>query len=423
MKIEAVICASGSGAYYHDDRAAISQGAQLDGFYYAGIPLTKGFSAIRIPAVSLSIGLVLDDGCIVWGDTASVQYAGAAGRDPLQSLTEIESTVESDLLAHLVGRTVNSFLQSEAVLHDSALPKSIAYGVSQALLKAAAHSRGCMPAAIVQEEFDFTSDWSRVPILAQCGDERYGNVDKMIMKRVEYLPHGLFNNAALLGASGTGLLEYLEWLSKRIASKREEAYGPAIYVDLYGTLTDLFGHDLDRMADFLGLAANAASPYALFVECPADFGSKSAQIEGLRDLRETLLGKSIPVSIVADEWCNTLEDIVDFAKAKAADVIQIKMPDLGSVGHSIRAIAACKAEGVKAYLGGTSAETDLSAALSVHVGIAAQADIMLAKPAMDVDAALTIVRNEQERVLAVDGYLRSKSFDDSNARRTACAQG
>ena len=48
---------------------------------------------------------------------------------------------------------------------------------------------------------------------------------------------------------------------------------------------------------------------------------------------------------------------------------------------------------------------------------------MLAKPAMDVDAALTIVRNEQERVLAVDGYLRSKSFDDSNTRRKACEQG
>lgn len=78
---------------------------------------------------------------------------------------------------------------------------------------------------------------------------------------------------------------------------------------------------------------------------------------------------------------------------------------------------------MRAYLGGTSAETDLSAALSVHVGVAAQADIMLAKPAMDVDAALTIVRNEQERVLAVDRYLRSKSFDDSNTRRKACAQG
>lgn len=409
MKIEAVICASGNGAYYHDDRAAISKGAKLDGFYYAGMPLTKGFSAIRVPAVSVSIGLVLDDGCIVWGDTASVQYAGAAGRDPLQPLGEVEKTIESDLLAHLVGCTVNSFLHSEKVLNDNALPKSISYGVSQALIKAAAHSRDRLPAVIVQEEFEFASDWSRVPILAQCGDERYGNIDKMIMKRVDYLPHGLFNNTALLGPGGTGLLEYLDWLSERIASKREGEYVPAIYVDLYGTLTELFDQDLNRMAEFLGLAASAASPYALYVECPADFGSKSAQIEGLRDLRENLIGRSIPVSIVADEWCNTLEDIVDFAKAKATDVIQIKMPDLGSVGNSIRAISACKAEGVRAYLGGTSAETDLSSALSVHIGVAAQADIMLAKPAMDVDAALTIVRNEQERLLAVDSYLASKS--------------
>jgi methylaspartate ammonia-lyase len=39
--------------------------------------------------------------------------------------------------------------------------------------------------------------------------------------------------------------------------------------------------------------------------------------------------------IVVDERCNTLEDIQLFAAAHASDVIQIKMPDVGSIADSI----------------------------------------------------------------------------------------
>ncbi len=161
------------------------------------------------------------------------------------------------------------------------------------------------------------------------------------------------------------------------------------------------------MVDCLLEAERRAAPYALNIESPADFGGRDAPLEGLQRLRAALRNAGSRIRLVADEWCNTLEDIESFASAGAAHMVQIKMPDVGRIQDCVRAVLACKAHGVGAYLGGSCAETELSAAVSVHVAVATQADMMLAKPAMDVDAALTIVGNEQARLLA---ELRARGF-------------
>jgi methylaspartate ammonia-lyase len=106
------------------------------------------------------------------------------------------------------------------------------------------------------------------------------------------------------------------------------------------------------------------------------------------------------VQLVVDEWANTLDDIRIFVDAQAADMIQIKMPDLGSVHNSVEAVLICKAGGVGAFLGGSCAETDLSAKAAVHVALAVRPDIMMAKPGMGVDEGIMLVRNEMARTLA-----------------------
>jgi len=107
--------------------------------------------------------------------------------------------------------------------------------------------------------------------------------------------------------------------------------------------------------------------------------------------------------IVADEWANTVEDVRAFNRAQAADVMQIKTPDLGSVHHTVDAILDCRAHDVVAHVGGSCAETERSAQVSVHVALGAGADQLLAKPGMGVDEGLSIVRNEMERILALTG--------------------
>jgi methylaspartate ammonia-lyase len=127
--------------------------------------------------------------------------------------------------------------------------------------------------------------------------------------------------------------------------------------------------------------------------------TRAAQIEALKTLREYVQFRKMAVQIVADEWANTLEDIRAFVRAEAADMIQIKMPDLGGVHNSVDAVLACKEAGVGAFLGGSCAETDLSARVAVHVALATQPDIIMAKPGMGVDEGITIVQNEMTRTL------------------------
>ena len=106
------------------------------------------------------------------------------------------------------------------------------------------------------------------------------------------------------------------------------------------------------------------------------------------------------VQLVVDEWANSLDDIRAFIDAEAADMIHIKMPDLGSLHNTVEAVLACKAGGVGAFLGGSCAETDISARVAVHVALATRPDIVMAKPGIGVDEGITVVQNEMARTLA-----------------------
>jgi len=142
-------------------------------------------------------------------------------------------------------------------------------------------------------------------------------------------------------------------------------------------------------------------PYKLRIEGPVDMESKELQIDFLSKIKRKLKERGINVDIVADEWCNSLDDIKDFIKAEAVDMIQIKTPVLGSIHNSIEAVLYCKENNIGAYLGGSCNETDRSAQVSVHIALATQADQILAKPGMGVDEGLMIVYNEMMRTLKI----------------------
>lgn len=414
MRVVDVLFAAGFGGYYYDDQAAIRAGVTQDGFRYRGAPVTPGFREVRQPAESLSVGLCLEDGHVAWGDMMTVQYSGAAGRDPLFSPGDARRVVESRLRDRLVGSPIRSFVEAaDTVASRPAgvreLPVAVEYGISQALLKAAAHIRRMTMAEVICEDFGIPVLPRRVPLFAQSGDDRYVAVDKMVLKRVDVLPHALINAPEKFGERGRVFLEYVDWLAGRVTLGARDGYRPTLHIDLYGLMNHVLGNEIAPMVDCLLEAERLAAPYALNIESPADFGGRDAQLEGLRSLRDALRQSGSRIRLVADEWCNTLADIELFARHGAADLIQIKMPDVGRIQDSVRAVLACKAQGVGAYLGGSCAETEISGAVSAHIAVATQPDMVLAKPAMDVDAAITIVGNEQARVLAT---LAARGFVD-----------
>jgi methylaspartate ammonia-lyase len=118
-------------------------------------------------------------------------------------------------------------------------------------------------------------------------------------------------------------------------------------------------------------------------------------------LRAWLRERGVPVGLVVDEWCNTMEDVRYFAENQAADMIQIKTPVLGGIQNSIEGILYCKQHNLGAYLGGTCNETDRSAQMCVHAALATQPGQMLAKPGMGMDEGFMIVYNEMRRALAL----------------------
>ena len=408
MLIKKVLFSAGVTGFFFDDQGAIKKGAVHDGFIYDGSPETDGFKTIRMAGESISVMLIMENGQIAYGDCAAVQYSGAGGRDPLFLAETYIPFLEEHIKPYLEGRNILSF-KEEAEAFDllqikgKRLHTAIRYGVSQALLDAAAISSGLLKTEVVCRDYKLPVIDKAVPLFAQSGDDRYRAVDKMILKHVDVLPHALINNIdTKLGRQGELLLDYVHWLSDRVIKLRtEKSYKPDLHIDVYGNIGTIFNYDADRMADYFLELEKAAGELQLYIEGPMDMGDKSKQIQAMKELKDKLQEKECTVKTVADEWCNTWEDIKDFTDARCCDMVQIKTPDLGSIHNIVKSILYCREHKMEAYQGGTCNETNISAQTCVHVALAARAMRMLVKPGMGFDEGLTIVKNEMERTLRV----------------------
>ena len=410
MKIIDVVCSAGRTGFYFDDQRAIKQGAGHDGVFYVGTPVTEGFRSIRQAGESISVMLILEDGQMACGDCAAVQYSGAGGRDPLFLAEDFIPVIDQYIKPQLVGKEANDFrglcAMMEAIqVEGKRLHTAIRYGVSQAILDAVAKATGRMMCEVVADEYGCTVSETPVPIFTQSGDDRYDNADKMIIKGAQVLPHALINHIdTKLGRKGEKLAEYVAWLRDRILANRTDPnYMPVMHMDVYGTIGAAFGNtNYKAMADYIEELGRIAKPFKLRIEGPMDCDvDVPTQMKALAGLTAELDARGCDVELVADEWCNTLEDIKLFADNKAGHMVQIKTPDLGGINNTIEAVLYCKAKCIGAYQGGTCNETDRSAQVCVHCAMATQPDQILAKPGMGVDEGFMIVHNEMNRILAI----------------------
>lgn len=407
MKIVDVICSESKTGFYFDDQKAIKMGAKNDGMVYVGKPVTPGFTSIRQAGEAISVMLILEDGQVALGECAAVQYSGAGGRDPLFLAKDFIPVIENELKPWLIGLDVSEFLKNARELDHkehggSRLHTAIRYGVSQALLDATAKANKITMAQVIQKEYGLTNKIERRPIFTQSGDDRYINADKMIIKEAEVLPHALINNVETkLGKDGSILKDYVAWLRDRIKEIGKPGYMPRLHIDVYGTIGEAFNYDTAKQAEYIMTLEKEAAPFELVIEGPMDAGNKEDQIKQLAALTALLKEKGSKVLLVADEWCNTFEDVKDFVDAKAGDIMQIKTPDLGSVHNVADAVIYCNERGFGSYVGGTCNETDITARATTNVALATNAFQVLAKPGMGVDEGYMIVNNEMNRIVAL----------------------
>ncbi|MDO9545056.1 MAG: methylaspartate ammonia-lyase [Synergistaceae bacterium] len=407
MKVKKIICSKALTGFYMDDKQAIKAGAKSDGFVYKGEPVTPGFKSIRQPGVAVSVMFVLEDGKIVYGDCAVAQYAASGGREVPNTADALIKVIEKHVVPYFEGMDIKEF-KSTAEKFDRAkfdgyqLPASIRYGVTQAILETVAYEQKLTMCEVVMNEYGLKADLTPVRINAQSGDERYTNVDKMILKKVGMMPHGLINNVEeKLGNDGQKFLDWVKWVKNRIKEIGDTDYKPVMRYDVYGCMGYAFNDDLDKVFDYLLKVAKACEPYEVFIEMPIDLKSNAKQLEGMKYLRKRLDEAGCRLKLIIDEYANTYEEIVEWVDAKGADMVQVKTIDLGGINNIIEAVLYCKKNGVLAYQGGTCNETDKSALVCANLAVATKPFAMAGKPGMGVDEGVMIVSNEQERLLAI----------------------
>jgi methylaspartate ammonia-lyase len=410
MRIVDVVCSASKTGFYFDDQRAIKTNAVADGNTYKGEPVTEGFTSVRQAGEAISVMLILEDGQIAYGDCAAVQYSGAGGRDPLFLAKDYIPVIMNEIAPLLIGREADNFRSLAEEIDRFVNPNTgkiihtaVRYGVTQAILDAVAKNKKKLMAEVVAEEYNTILSEEPIPIFMQSGDDRYKNVDKMIIKKADVLPHALINNVKQkLGENGELLLEYVTWLRNRILEVRsDDDYLPVLHIDVYGTIGVAFDNDMDRMLEYFKELEKVANPLKLRIEGPMDVEEREAQMLALKEITKRIDENNINIEIVADEWCNNLDDIKYFADNKAGHMLQIKTPDLGGVNNIIEAVLYCKEKGVGAYQGGTCNETDRSAQVCVNIAMAVSPVQILAKPGMGVDEGYMIVYNEMNRILAL----------------------
>lgn len=408
MKIHRVLCAPGRSGYMHRDLMAIKSGAKQDGMIFHGKPVSPGFTTrIVEPATTVSVMLELEDGQIAFGDCADVILAGVAGRDPAFNAADHLDYLRGEIAEALTGRDVSKFRAHANEMdawkrNGKPLHTAVRYGITQALLHATALAHKRTMAEIIAAEYGSTIARKPIPILASGHKDDPMQLDRIILKRVELLPHASFTVVKdHVGLQGEKLVAFAQMVSRRIQAIGDADYKPTMHLDVYGTLGELFDMKLEPLAAYLGTLRDAAAPFPLLVESPVIAKTQKAQIDTFRTLRAMLKDRGIRVGLIADEWCNTLQDIRLFADEKCADYVQIKTPDLGGINNTIEAVLYCKANGMGASLGGTANETDQSSRITTHIGLACGPDFLLSKPGLGVDEALMIQTNEMSRTLAI----------------------
>ena len=409
MKIKDIVLSKAYTGFFFDDQKAIKAGAKKDGLFYLGAPLIDGFTTIRQKGEAISIQIILENDDIGIGECAAVQYSGTGGRDPLFLADDYIPFIEKHIVPSLIGKDLDSFREiaekyDKLKINGKKLHTAIRYGLTQAFLSAIAEYKKVTMAEIIRKEYQIEDiEYKPIPVFTQSGDERYDGVDKMIIKEADVIPHGLINNIdEKLGRNGELLKAYIEWMRNRVLKHRvKKNYSPIIHIDVYGTIGIIFDNNIDKIINYLLDLENTAKPLKIRIEGPIDAGNKEDTISYLATITKELKRKGSRLQIVADEWCNTLEDIKDFADAKAGDMLQIKTPDLGGVNNICEAILYCNKVGIGSYSGGTCNETNISAQVTTNIAIACKANQVLAKPGMGVDGAFMVVKNEMNRVIAL----------------------
>ncbi|MCX6123419.1 MAG: hypothetical protein NTV34_01515, partial [Proteobacteria bacterium] len=251
-----IVTAQSWGAYYFEDLTAIRQGRIKTSERYSTRTNHNRFPYVRTPAPSLSIGIVTQDlkghKRVSWGDCVPVSFSGKSGRVQAMPQEELELFLQEAVLPWLLApsrvHSPASWLKNDRELASefAQSPPYVRYGLSQALLRAAALARGIPLWQVFQEDFAQTLGTAIIPLQGSCGGDWDDTVDRMLARQIPFLPQGQFEDLPQqLGTDGASLLE---WIRKFKLKVERFGYAPTLTLDFHGALDDVFHRDIKLIA-------------------------------------------------------------------------------------------------------------------------------------------------------------------------------
>ena len=280
---------------------------------------------------------------------------------------------------------------------------ALRYGITQALLHATAVSGRETMAEVVAREYGATISETPIAILASGHRDDPLQLDRTILKRPELLPHASFTTVEHVGRSGEKLLAFADTVATRLRQIGGSDYRPRIHLDVYGTLGELFADDIDKIAAYLATLVKTVQPYGFLIESPIIARTQREQIELFRKLGQTLRKNGTEIGLIADEWCNTLEDVRLFTDEKAAGfpADQDTRPRRHQQQHRGRAALQAARRGRRRSAAPPTRPTSRRGSARMSL-LACRPDFMPSKPGLGAwTEALMIQRNEMGRTLAL----------------------
>ncbi len=400
-KIIDVITYRGWGGYFFEDIDKIRQTFIPPGDRYH-TPTTHGrYPFVRTPAPVIGVGIRLDDGSIHWGDAVAVSFGGKAGRAGPGSPDELERWFKTDFKSWADGRDVSGWLPLEKSFlnaHETA-PAFVRYAVSQALLSTASHVMGLSPFRLIAKDLGLAPAKQPITLHGSSGANWDDAVDRMLARKIAYLPQGQFESLeSQIGPGGANLLKWIEDFKQRAARFN---YTPTLTLDFHGALDAIFDNSNDKIAAFISLMSQKSAPHPLHIESPIVGKTLQDHAKRLAAIRARVRAAAPTTKIIADEWANDVSDIEYLLDQKSVDGIHIKMPDTGTLSECAEAVRICKQANTFVLLGGSCTETDIGSRSSVHLALACSPDVLLVKPGMGFDESYAQMYNEMARQLSI----------------------
>jgi methylaspartate ammonia-lyase len=401
QKIIDVITYRGWGGYFFEDIDKIRQKfiPAADRYH---TPTNHGrYPFVRTPAPVVGVGIKLDDSTIHWGDAVAVSFGGKAGRAGLGSPDELDHWFKTDFKSWAVGRDVSGWLSLEEAFLTAhkAKPAFVRYAVSQALLSTASHVAGMSPFQLIAKDLSLAPTKQPITLHGSSGGNWDDTVDRMLARKITYLPQGQFENLeSQIGPGGANLLKWIEDFKQRAARFN---YTPTLTLDFHGALDAIFDHSDAKIIDFIALMSQKAAPHTLHIESPIVGQTLQDHAKRLTAIRSRVRALAPTTKIIADEWANEVSDIEYLLDQKSVDGIHIKMPDTGTLSECAEAVRICKQANTFALLGGSCTETDIGSRSSVHLALACSPDALLVKPGMGFDESYAQMYNEMSRRLSI----------------------